>query len=921
MTRQIEAKHPGARWWKFDFHTHTPASHQDYGKGLGQQRLLQTSPEEWLLGYMRAGIDCVAITDHNTGAWVDRLKEALSKLEAERPEGFRPLVLFPGVEISVNGGVHVLAILDLTKTTSEIDALLGAVDFPMDKRGSCEACSEASFPQVVGRISKAGGIPIPAHVDGSSGLFTLTGVTLDQALQCEEIIAMEMVDASSEKPQLYRDRKLAWTEVLGSDGHHPTGGRCPGSHFTWVKMGAPSLDGLRLALLDGPLSVRRSDHEPGDPNRHADLVIEAIEVENARYMGRSRSFEVPFSPWLNAVIGGRGTGKSTLVEFVRLALRRQNDLAESLVADFEKYATPYEDRTDDGLLTRSSRIAVIYRKDASRFRIQWHPSGGLESIQEETEPGRWESAQGDVRQRFPVRIYSQKEIFELAKAPRALLRIVDEAGDVDRQSWEVDWREMESGFLTLRAKAREIEGGLAEEPRLMGELADVKRKLKVFEEAGHAETLKQYQRRLRQERAVERWQESWADLGERFRQLAEQTVPATLEAEVFDPDDEADRSVQDLAARVGAQAEEIARQLLTLAEQAEQVRSAWTQDRSASVWSRAVEHAKSAFEELRQRLSAEGAGDPAAYGDLVQRRQILEERTKAFEERRRMRDGLEAEARVRLTDLLRLRRELTRRRQEFLARVLAGNPYVRIAVVPYGAEQTVEAELREIIHRDAGGFEKDIGAVGDAGLLGALYSGPLDAGAFESRLAELRSTIGRLARGQYDPSELRDQRFAVHLAKLPPETLDRLDLWFPEDSLEVRYSTTADGENLRSIQEGSPGQKTATLLAFLLSYGDEPIVLDQPEDDLDNHLIYDLIVQQLRTMKRRRQVLVVTHNANIVVNGDAELVVALTARGGETHKECEGPLQDRAVRDTICAIMEGGREAFEQRYRRIALVG
>ena len=144
-------------------------------------------------------------------------------------------------------------------------------------------------------------------------------------------------------------------------------------------------------------------------------------------------------------------------------------------------------------------------------------------------------------------------------------------------------------------------------------------------------------------------------------------------------------------------------------------------------------------------------------------------------------------------------------------------------------------------------------------------------------------------------------------------------MWFPEDSLEVRYSARGDGQRFRSIQEGSPGQKTAALLAFLLSYGDEPLILDQPEDDLDNHLIYDLIVTQLRAIKRLRQVIVVTHNANIVVNGDAELVVALTARHGETQKECEGSLQEQQVRETICAVMEGGRRAFEDRYRRIAL--
>ena len=66
----------GARWWKFDPHTHTPAS-QDYGKGPDQASEKGVAPRDWLLGFMRAGIDCVAVTDHNSGQWIDPLKEAL----------------------------------------------------------------------------------------------------------------------------------------------------------------------------------------------------------------------------------------------------------------------------------------------------------------------------------------------------------------------------------------------------------------------------------------------------------------------------------------------------------------------------------------------------------------------------------------------------------------------------------------------------------------------------------------------------------------------------------------------------------------------------------------------------------------------------------------------------------------------------
>jgi hypothetical protein len=162
----------------------------------------------------------------------------------------------------------------------------------------------------------------------------------------------------------------------------------------------------------------------------------------------------------------------------------------------------------------------------------------------------------------------------------------------------------------------------------------------------------------------------------------------------------------------------------------------------------------------------------------------------------------------------------------------------------------------------------------------------------------------------------KDRRFVTHIQGLSPEQIDRILCWYPEDSLDVRYSLK-NGESFKPVEQGSPGQKTAALLAFILSYGNEPLVLDQPEDDLDNHLIYDLIVTQLREIKQNRQILVVTHNANIVVNGDAENVIALDIRSGQTQIVTQGGLQDASVRNEICRVMEGGKEAFDQRYKRI----
>ena len=911
----------GSRWWKFDFHTHTPAS-DDYGKGPQHAQLKLRTPKEWLLDYMRAGIDCVAVTDHNTGASIDQIKQALADLKTENHADFRPIHLFPGVEISVNGGIHLLAILGCEKSTSDIDSLLGAAGFTGTK-GSSDAVTTKSFVDVVGAIVSAGGIAIPVHVDEDNGLFKQTGTTLQQALDCGDVFAMELVDATFQKPQPYINKKLSWTEVLGSDAHHPSGNpgqKFPGSRFTWVKMGSPSIEGLQLALLDGSLSVLRSDVATGDPNEHAGMVIESIDIAHARYMGRPNPFAIELNPWLNAVIGGRGTGKSTLVEFIRLGLRREDELPEALKAEFEKYGQVYSSREGSGLLTNDAAIKAVYRKNGTRFRIQWHPDGSLDPIQEEN-GGDWKRAEGDIRQRFPVRMYSQKQIFQLAKTPLALLKIVDDAPEVNHRFWKEQWKAEEGRFLSLRAKAREIEAGLSDEPRLRGEIEDVKRKLAIFEQAGHADVLKTFQRRRRQQQAVDAWEKGWDGAGDRLRQVAADIVPDILEETTFDANSVEDTQLREYSSMARDRLDAIRKMIADLALQADQVLADWRKSKDESSWKSAATAAVYAYQDLQERLTKESAGDPAAYGEFVQRRQTIEQRLKDLDDHKKQIAELATQAATSLLQLLELRRKITESRKTFLDNILRDNQYVRIQVVPYGARETVEAEFRGLLQREGGGFEKDIGAPGGEGLLGGLYRRDFSIGDIEQALADMKGQVRQIALNQHDSSTVADQRFAKHVAKLQPESLDRLDLWFPEDSLDVQYSTSGDRQSSRPIQEGSPGQKTAALLAFLLSYGEEPLILDQPEDDLDNHLIYDLIVTQLREVKRRRQIIVVTHNANIVVNGDAELVVALAARGGQTQMECAGSLQEKIVRDTICSVMEGGRKAFEQRYRRIALEG
>jgi hypothetical protein len=922
----------GARWWKFDFHAHTPASRDTRWHGLiGSADEL--SPEAWLLQFMNAEIDCVAITDHNSGGWIDCLKTAYAGLESGGGSSFRELHLFPGVEITVNGGFHLLAVFDSAASGRDVKDLLAQVGFD-GTTGDSDGVTKKSATEVVQLIAEAGALAIPAHVDSEKGLFRLTDdtkkLTLDantarQVLRRTDIAAVEAIDPIWPKHQLIAEEKCSWADVavLGSDCHNFRNGPQPGDRFSWVKMcDPPNLEGLRLALLDGaPLSVRRSDTEPGDPNHHPRLALEQIVIANHGHAGRGKPMTVRFSPWLSTLIGGRGTGKSTVIELLRMALDREpgsaggGDNRHEPTGNFERIKRSLRDDTS---------IDVETEKDRARYKIQWRKNSPL-SLQEEHEDGDWKPAEGTVRSRFPVRIISQKEVFALADEPGALVALIDETDAVQYADWDAQWKTLENRFLRLRTQMREMDVRLEERERLAGELEDVRRQLAVFEEGENKELLVRYQKLRRQRAVFDDRRQQIEHTVQLLRSTAEEIEPVDVDDSVFAGEDassvEAIRLLEEAASEQrGAKAN-----LDGVAARLAEYRQGWWDRVQGSSWAVDAGATETAYKDLVARLRDEGVEDPSAYGAFVQKRTDLERRLEGIESLRKRREELRQNSAEVLEELQQWRVELTARRQRFLQYVLDGNEYVRISVIPFG-DDPVEAErsFRRAFGREDGRLDKDIlfekedGQHG--GLLGEMYRGPSSDP--ELRRSELCTKIDAVKRQvvairQGHTAKKRTKWFRNHVREMQPEQVDRLELWWPSDGLRVEY--LSPGGTFASLKEGSPGQKSAAILAFILSYGDEPLVLDQPEDDLDNHLIYDLIVSQIRENKTRRQLIIATHNPNIVVNGDAEMVITMDHRGGQcvVVKDGSGCLQSEGVREEVCRVMEGGRKAFEERYRRI----
>ena len=141
----------------------------------------------------------------------------------------------------------------------------------------------------------------------------------------------------------------------------------------------------------------------------------------------------------------------------------------------------------------------------------------------------------------------------------------------------------------------------------------------------------------------------------------------------------------------------------------------------------------------------------------------------------------------------------------------------------------------------------------------------------------------------------------------------------PDDKIELQYKPEGARSHYQPLSTASAGQKAAAIITVILSQSDSPVLLDQPEDDLDNRLVYELVVQRMKLCKEQRQIIVVTHNANIPVNGDAEYIVSMDSQTLNVSVRNSGTIDNPIIRKEICDVMEGTEYAFEMRAKKYHL--
>lgn len=899
----------GAKWWKFDFHNHTPMSN-DFGKG--DELHTAISPEDWLLMYMNAGLDCIAITDHNSGEWIDVLKIALAGMEISQPNGYRKLYLFPGVEISASGNIHVLALFDPSAGTKEVHALLGAVKFPAEHFGTSDAVSPKSVEEIINEIHKAGGIAIPAHVDEASGLFTLTGNTLTQALKTDGLLAIEVINKAKDKPDLYKQSKLQLTEVIGSDSHIAAQ---VGINYTWVKMSVPSLGALKLALHDGEDGIYRKDEIAFDPNAiNNRYFIKSISVADGFKAGNGTPLNAKFSPWLSTIIGGRGSGKSTIINYLRIAFARTAEMPEEVQTEFDKF-NQIGRKNSTGMLREGTTITVEIFKDGKLQLISWNQQTHTMQTWDDA-TGNWNASNivSNISELFPIQIFSQKELYALTDNPSKLIELID--SQFDKQSWTEVKEKLIEKWLAESAKQRTLTTAIADEQNIKAQLDSTNNKITLYESSDYKDTLSNFN-------TLSATNKFFTDTNNSVTQFiselenVEKSVPnIEVPEEIKDAvDEETSKFLLALNTALANVKQKLTEAITQTAPYKENLHTQF----NALPWFAEFDKAKQAYEAIVDKIKELGS---ESYEILIHRRSSLNEKLALIATQKQELQTLQQQLQILYTSIIVKEKELRTKRTEIINRWKdldnSENPFLIIELHPMADAENANASFRQLLRKPGSEFADYIYGYNEEeetswGLIANIIK-EQETTRWDKRLEKLNEFVSAT---EADKKGL-DVRLARHIQWLKdntPEDIDRLQVWVPEDKLVLKFKKQ---DKIEDIQTGSAGERTAGMLGLLLVLNNIPLIIDQPEDDLDSRLISSFVVPGFKNLKKNRQLIIVTHNPNIAVNANSDNIIHMNFVTGQIVVAGNDALQDKEIRQAVCDVMEGGREALNKRYFRIS---
>jgi hypothetical protein len=864
-----------ARFWAVDLHVHTPGSLDAKAENFG-------TAEDIVAAAINAGLDAIAVTDHNTSSWCDVVASAAVGTS---------LVVLPGVEISTTEG-HLLAIWEVGTTADTIRDLLVALDIKSSDQGKLDIAAKKNLAESAQKVDEYGGLAIPAHIDRPRGMLrievkdNLLDTLLEPAIAAVEIFNRD-TEAREIEPRVRGRRILAciqgsdtWSSALNA---HSLGGI--GARRTWIKASRPDLVGLRHAFADPELRLRLD----APPAEIGYPLIESISFQGG-FLDREL---IEFSPDLNCLLGGTGAGKSLVLESIRFALGWQIDRQR-----FPAIAKEVHDRLASAL-GDSGVVIVHVRVGGQSYRVERVYGNGETSkaVVMQLAGGEWATVDEDPRQLIEIAAFSQGEVLEYAREAVGRMTLVDaglDLGSLEAEISDVTSRLQRNGRSLIAARER------IDVLRVtLDEAEDTDEQIRKISAFFDTEIVKS--------------QGDWTIEGSRL-QSARRAV-SNLEVPVLkvptvktdhlvvgndDVFDKARKALDSLRTEVAA--------ALAAIETAKANSQAMLNG-LATTWGSRFDAFKA---ELDVELERVRPGE-----SLVALRGRLEDLQAKSEVAQVARVDLDTLAVPLLGELSSARETLLNELQELRKR----------------RRELRRARVTELNRKMAGQVKIDVPAETDfARFRSQLELIKVGSQAKSSVLDSVAQHVHplRFARALWDakPTDLVDAEHGIDattVARLLANIADR-NLW--ADLLEMQLIDRPDvltvnfkkpeATTYTPIEQLAHGQKCTAILIILLADGVNPVLVDQPEDALHAPWIEQYLVERLRSLRGTRQYLFPTRSPGIVVSGDAEQIVTLTATAGKSTVEASGSLERHDLNRLALHHLEGGPIPFGRRTRKLA---
>lgn len=783
------------------------------------------------------------------------------------------IVVFPGFEIMAAEKIHMVCLFPEDRTVSQLNRYLGAMGLDTAERGN--ETSSLTCLQIAQKVLDEGGFWYAAHITSDNGILKIG--KLNTVWQSDLLVAAQIPDSkenidpnyknivSNTDPQYKRSKAPAYINACDIEKPEDLDKE---TATTLIKMSDPSFQNFVMAFKDPDSRIRlNSDVETGYQS-----AIRSLKV----FGGYLDGLDIEFSDNLVTIIGGRGTGKSTIINFIRYAL----DMPPK-----EKQRKKDFDEMIEHNLGTISRIELLVESNAQFGRVykiikRYNAAPVIEDTDGKVSNLRIE----DIVPR--IEIYGQNEIVESVRNPELINDIVLRLFTQDA----VIQGRIQKAYQDLADNSAEIAKAEAAIEADEGESADLptlKEKLRYYEDAGLDKKVPLIEELTGEEALLETFGASIPHQGMEFTELVEEASDALLELTAL---------AQEYNQRLGRIKNDYDELIKWAAEQYSEIKKKWESKKAEK--DEEIRKSLAAVDGIQDKSSSEIVAD---YSRLLKKVKKAEPVSKRLEENRRKIAELESQ---RLTLIEACRKSwdshvdaMTAQLKKLNKKKLRG--VVRLSI---NFRQQKDLLIEKLLKIDG---------IGDKSISGIIEYKDFDAFTFAD---DIRKGAGHI-KDKYHLTTSSAEKIIRGLSA--KDIRDIEELIFPDQFV---VELLVNGK-YKSMSNLSKGQQCTAILHIILLENKDPLIVDQPEDNLDNSFIAEDLIAAIRDNKIRRQYIFATHNANIPVFGDAELIVAMEEKDGAgvITEGGIGSVDTETVKTQVIRILEGGEAAFKMREEKYGL--